>query len=638
MVKVIKLIVCISLFTAFCVVGLYTPFIPGAPGSIQTIQEKLIADAQKSLFDAKQSNWAELEVVGQKAILSGEAPSKDAKDLAIDSLESATGGKGFLRSGINQVDATQVTLGPYRFKADYRTNFIRISDNLPSLAAQTQINSYLKAIFPDIQHFPQTQIVSGAPNEQWTQIVETALYAISPLEEGVVLIEDKEIKISGVAFSVYERNTAIERAREIPTNYTYTVDIRIDPTYKRSFDFNNQLLDDDIESDLSDIERSLDEGNLDGSSPNRTDLNGIGLDEIDPTITDDNQDILDASKAETLSNTPTLQTQPPVPSIQVPRAEDIVKPRVTRGTTTDNPNRLTDEADNINQNLQPIEESSKGLPPVPQPRERFRTAPTPPDGLERIQAQKDELSRLSSAPENISSVPRLQPGTSSLSSDDLSSNEGAPGLVTAGIVASGVVASTILTSNNDEVTLGDGINTPTASASSINVSGLNTSDGAPLNANQLASGSVAQIAQSLYIVNQTGVNDRTSELNRICQNELNILLAQRPIKFKGDSADIVNDSRPNIASLASSMVRCQNNFSFEITGHTNDLPDKTANRKLSKERADTIKALLSARGVANDKMTAYGRGSSSPFTQSADQPALENNNRIDIFLINTKNN
>jgi OOP family OmpA-OmpF porin len=76
-------------------------------------------------------------------------------------------------------------------------------------------------------------------------------------------------------------------------------------------------------------------------------------------------------------------------------------------------------------------------------------------------------------------------------------------------------------------------------------------------------------------------------------------------------------ARPELDALARAIAASP----FEnvrITGHTDRTGSPELNRKLSRQRASSVKAYLVAKGVPADKIVAEGRGSSEPRTKPSD--------------------
>jgi OOP family OmpA-OmpF porin len=92
--------------------------------------------------------------------------------------------------------------------------------------------------------------------------------------------------------------------------------------------------------------------------------------------------------------------------------------------------------------------------------------------------------------------------------------------------------------------------------------------------------------------------------------------------FDLSKSSIKPAARAELDALARSILAAP----FEnvrITGHTDRTGSPGLNRKLSQQRASSVKAYLVARGVPAGKIVAEGRGSSEPRTQPSDCEGVE---------------
>ncbi len=81
--------------------------IEGAPGSAASAEKRLAARAEAALDGA---GWARVEIDGQKAVLTGEAPSEAARARLVAQVTKAAGPGGPALGGVTKVDASGVAI------------------------------------------------------------------------------------------------------------------------------------------------------------------------------------------------------------------------------------------------------------------------------------------------------------------------------------------------------------------------------------------------------------------------------------------------------------------------------------------------------------------------------------------------
>ncbi|HKP57392.1 MAG TPA: OmpA family protein [Polyangiales bacterium] len=81
-------------------------------------------------------------------------------------------------------------------------------------------------------------------------------------------------------------------------------------------------------------------------------------------------------------------------------------------------------------------------------------------------------------------------------------------------------------------------------------------------------------------------------------------------------------------------IRNQKDKKVLIEGHTDSRGTEAANQALSKARADSVGAYLSAHGVPSDRITTAGLGPSRPIADNKTPEGRANNRRVEIVLQN----
>lgn len=105
--------------------------------------------------------------------------------------------------------------------------------------------------------------------------------------------------------------------------------------------------------------------------------------------------------------------------------------------------------------------------------------------------------------------------------------------------------------------------------------------------------------------------------------------------FAFDSAKL-NPNQPKLDELATLLNNNPSVGNVTITGHTDRLGSDKYNQKLSEQRANAVKAYLTGKGVAAERLNAVGKGESQPVVQCDNKKradlikCLEPNRRVEV--------
>jgi outer membrane protein OmpA-like peptidoglycan-associated protein len=103
------------------------------------------------------------------------------------------------------------------------------------------------------------------------------------------------------------------------------------------------------------------------------------------------------------------------------------------------------------------------------------------------------------------------------------------------------------------------------------------------------------------------------------------------IQFEFDSAKLLPESKPLLDNLAKAITRDKLiGFTFVVEGHTDNIGSAKYNQKLSYQRAVSVLAYLSSKGVSKERLKALGKGSTELLI--LDKPDAAENRRVRIIL------
>jgi hypothetical protein len=105
------------------------------------------------------------------------------------------------------------------------------------------------------------------------------------------------------------------------------------------------------------------------------------------------------------------------------------------------------------------------------------------------------------------------------------------------------------------------------------------------------------------------------------------------ILFQSGSDQIAEKSHALLASVAKILKENPDMPVIRITGHTDDVGKAESNQRLSKRRADSVKAYLVSLGVPKDRLEAAGYGEARPRAFGKSPQARKRNRRVDFMLV-----
>jgi OOP family OmpA-OmpF porin len=117
----------------------------------------------------------------------------------------------------------------------------------------------------------------------------------------------------------------------------------------------------------------------------------------------------------------------------------------------------------------------------------------------------------------------------------------------------------------------------------------------------------------------------------VCQQLFTELLSKARIRFESGKADISADSAALLDRLIETALRCPN-ATIEIAGHTDGAGDEAANQMLSEKRAQAVRDHLVKAGLAANRFTPVGYGSTQPLAGNETEEGKTQNRRIDFVV------
>lgn len=235
-----KLFVAILGCAVIGVAGIYGDYAPGSRASVEShLLNKADAAARKA-----QADWADIEIDGQKAVLRGVAPSRDALEHARDAVLSAVWTGGLAAGGVTVVDISQVQIydgppivDPFVWRVELGADRIDMSGYAPSQAARDAVYQLAAMRFPGKIINGDLALAGGAPPEEiWLGAASASLQALARTEEGAVLATGADFQISGVVRNEGRAAAVRQLMASISGSATGRADLTLLPAESNRFD------------------------------------------------------------------------------------------------------------------------------------------------------------------------------------------------------------------------------------------------------------------------------------------------------------------------------------------------------------------------------------------------------------------
>lgn len=154
----------------------------------------------------------------------------------------------------------------------------------------------------------------------------------------------------------------------------------------------------------------------------------------------------------------------------------------------------------------------------------------------------------------------------------------------------------------------------------------------------------AQIIADGYLVKQQELTivprgDGTQEVTLVARPRRSLvqlrgrrITIKRQVNFVTDSDEIINTSDALLSEVADTIIRHPELVSIEIEGHTDDRGGAEHNLDLSQRRAEAVRRWLIEHGVAADRLTARGYGSTRPAVPNITSANRARNRRVQFTV------
>ena len=104
------------------------------------------------------------------------------------------------------------------------------------------------------------------------------------------------------------------------------------------------------------------------------------------------------------------------------------------------------------------------------------------------------------------------------------------------------------------------------------------------------------------------------------------------VLFVTGKAELLPAARDQLDQVAAALKDQGEMKPMVVEGYTDSVGSEANNQRLSKDRAEAVRAYLVSKGVASDKITSVGKGKSSPVASNDTPEGRANNRRVEIVV------
>ena len=133
------------------------------------------------------------------------------------------------------------------------------------------------------------------------------------------------------------------------------------------------------------------------------------------------------------------------------------------------------------------------------------------------------------------------------------------------------------------------------------------------------------------IADNKEINNPTSNINEV-QLLINNILSAKKINFERRSTAITVESKTVVEEIAK-ILNDNPTLKVEISGHTDSRGSDSLNKKISQDRASSVRDILISLGINKDRVTAIGYGEEKPLVQDDENGLSEINRRVEFNIL-----
>jgi hypothetical protein len=210
--------------------GLAALAIHASPLSAHSLEASLQESAEQALFDARADTWASVVVEGQVATLSGQAPSRTARQQARTAVARASWAGGAVAGGVTRViDDTRLAFEgeEVRLAADLVSGRLTLTGFAPDAESADRVRERAERLFPGGSDVT-LRIAPGSAPAGWDPAVRLMLAELARLDYGGGRVAEGRIALTGLASNAQTLGTVRAAFDAPPQGYSAAALVRTD--------------------------------------------------------------------------------------------------------------------------------------------------------------------------------------------------------------------------------------------------------------------------------------------------------------------------------------------------------------------------------------------------------------------------
>ncbi|MEL6567345.1 MAG: OmpA family protein [Pseudomonadota bacterium] len=191
--------------------------------------ETTLGEAVTQRLESQGIDWVTVEMDGQTARLSGASGGEENEARAIATALSTLGEGGPVFGAVTSVetdfDAVE-TVSPFTWRATRNAGGEVILDGyVPGEVAQAALVAAAETAGASSVE-DRARIARGAPDGAWTEAATVAVASVAELDAGSAVLEDTELRVSGIAMDNTRRARLSAEVANVPAPFIGKPDIR----------------------------------------------------------------------------------------------------------------------------------------------------------------------------------------------------------------------------------------------------------------------------------------------------------------------------------------------------------------------------------------------------------------------------